>query len=407
MKSFLITFKPATESPDRGWPLENLQELVRRYRAGERVEDKWRFLNRKDVSLGDRVFLLLQGKNGPAIVGYGKAVGKPGGKNRKWEMIQFEALVDPTKEVFANRHDLLAIEGGKSAWRTQASGVQLQEAIATQLEALVVGKSPKPTGASVSNPDWTRDELILALNVYLKYRPNPPGKGSPEIVGLSKTLNRLGEKLFSPEDRAGTFRNENGVYMKLMNFRRLDPQYTSEGRVGLSQGAKAEEEVWEEFAGNEVRCERVAEAIMSSLDDAEVSTAWLEPDIDEGLQEAAEGRLLTRKHLARERSRKLVESKRKQAMERYGKLVCEACGFDFPIHYGNRGNGFIECHHTKPVETLVEGHKTHINDLALVCANCHRIIHRERPWLSVDDVKVLMEEVRRKRERPSEHLLES
>jgi len=38
MKSFLITFKPASESPERGWLLENLQKLVRRVRAAGRVE---------------------------------------------------------------------------------------------------------------------------------------------------------------------------------------------------------------------------------------------------------------------------------------------------------------------------------------------------------------------------------
>src|SRR5580700_2153669 len=86
------------------------------------------------------------------------------------------------------------------------------------------------SGEPASNPDWTRDELILALNLYLKYRHKPPGKESPEILELSRVLNQLGEKLFPPEDRADTFRNMNGVYMKLMNFRRLDPQYTSGGK---------------------------------------------------------------------------------------------------------------------------------------------------------------------------------
>jgi 5-methylcytosine-specific restriction protein A len=399
VKSFLITFKPATETPERGWPLEEMQKLVRRQRAGERVEDYWKFRNRKDVSIGDRAFLLLQGKGGPAIIGYGTVVGLPENDDGKWAVpIQFESLVDPATEVLASREDLLALDGGQSAWHTRASGVQLRESIAAELEKLVVGTLPKPKSEEPdSNPDWTQDELILALHFYLQHRPNPPGKGSPDIIELSKALNRLGEKLFPPEDRADTFRNENGVYMKLMNLRRLDPQYTSEGKSGLSRGSKAEEEVWTEFAGDAARCRHAAEAIMASLDDPEVGTTQLGTDIgDEGVQEAAEGRLLTRKHLARERNRKLVDSKRNQALKRYGKLVCEVCGFDFAVHYGDRGNGFIECHHTKPVTTLVEGHTTHLDDLALVCSNCHRIIHRCRPWLSVSALKDLMKEVRLK-----------
>ena len=102
------------------------------------------------------------------------------------------------------------------------------------------------------------------------------------------------------------------------------------------------------------------------LDDSEVGTPGSERDLPEE-------RLLARKHFAREWNRKLVESKRKQALKKHGKLTCEACDFDFAVFYGDRGSGFIECHHTKPVATLGEGHKTHINDLALVCANCLRI----------------------------------
>lgn len=41
------------------------------------------------------------------------------------------------------------------------------------------------------NPGWTRDELILALDLYVRFKGNPPGKGSAEIIGLSAILNRL------------------------------------------------------------------------------------------------------------------------------------------------------------------------------------------------------------------------
>jgi 5-methylcytosine-specific restriction enzyme A len=397
MNTFLITFKPAAENPDRGWPLEELQKLVSRQDAGEQVVEAWRFNNRRNISLGDRVFLLCQGKLGPAIIGYGNIAGEQ--RNNAGQLpVRFEALVDPTAEVLADQQDLLRIGGGQKVWRTQSSGVKLADSIGLELEALVVGKSPRPRAEEwASNPDWKRDELILALNVYLQHRPNPPGKGSREILELSIALNRLGAKLFSAEERARTFHNENGVYMKLMNFRRFDPKYTVEGKTGLVRGARAEEEVWKEFAEDPVRCRQVAEAIVASLDDPEVEQVWFEPDTEEGIQEAPEGRLLTRKHLARERNRKLVESKRKQAMRVHGNIICEVCGFDFAIHYGERGKGFIECHHTKPVATLAEGHKTHVDDLALVCANCHRMIHRGRPWLSVAALKELMTKIKSSR----------
>jgi 5-methylcytosine-specific restriction protein A len=238
-----------------------------------------------------------------------------------------------------------------------------------------------------TNPDWARDELIIALDFYLKHLPNPPNKKSAAIIGLSKLFNRLGEQLYPLSRRSITFRNPNSVYMKLMNFRRLDPRYTMDGKKGLSGGAKAEEEVWREFAAEPARCDKIARAIAGTLDAPEARAAPPIPELEPEFEEAPEGRLLTRKHFDRERNRSLVKRKKQRAIERTGKLECEVCGFDFALRYGERGEGFIECHHTKPVSTLIEGAKTHIRDLALVCANCHRIIHRGSPWLAVEKLR--------------------
>ena len=87
------------------------------------------------------------------------------------------------------------------------------------------------------NPPWTRDELILALDLYMVNPTSPPGKQSREVLLLSDYLNRLGSQ--HAADRA-TFRNANGVYMKLMNFRRFDPTFIGAGKVGLQRGGKGE-----------------------------------------------------------------------------------------------------------------------------------------------------------------------
>ena len=179
--------------------------------------------------------------------------------------------------------------------------------------------------------------------------------------------------------------------MKLMNFRRLDPDYTSNSnKSGLVRGSKGDELVWDEFAGDANRCSLVAQAIRASLDSEVIGQTYVEPESD--IEEAPEGRLLTRTHLVRERDRKLVAAKRKQVLKEKGALTCGVCSFDYSFHYGERGAGFIECHHTKPLATLVEGQKTHINDLVLVCSNCHRMIHRKKPWLSVEELAQMYKE---------------
>ncbi|MFT3960857.1 HNH endonuclease [Propionivibrio sp.] len=238
-----------------------------------------------------------------------------------------------------------------------------------------------------SNPDWVRDELILALDVYLRHRPNPPAKTSEEINQLSRQLQSLAPLLFPHYAISDTFRNVNGVYMKLMNFRRLDSQYTSHNKSGLARGSKGDELVWEEFSQFPGRCTEVANAIIGSLENFGADGGEGSGAISEDIEEAPEGRLLTRTHLVRERDRKLVEAKRNRVLKKSGKLECVVCGFDFSMKYGEYGSGYIECHHTKPLASLSAGHKTHIDDLELVCSNCHRMIHRKRQWLSIAELK--------------------
>ncbi|MBD1832345.1 HNH endonuclease [Cyanobacteria bacterium FACHB-472] len=77
-------------------------------------------------------------------------------------------------------------------------------------------------------------------------------------------------------------------------------------------------------------------------------------------------------------------------MREAGGLKCDVCNFNYSAFYGNLGNDYIECHHLNPVSELKDGNKTKINDLALVCSNCHRMLHRKKPCLSVEELKEIV-----------------
>ena len=233
------------------------------------------------------------------------------------------------------------------------------------------------------NPPWSRDELIVTLDFYLRHITSIPDKHSPEISELSDFLNRLQSKMGG--DLPEKFRNINGVYMKLMNFRRFDPSYTGKG---LERGNKDEEVVWNLFSSEPDELRKVSENIRSLV----LSDEPLPPKevVSEDEEEGAEGQVLTRTHRYRERNIKLVKKKKEKILRERGNLTCEVCGFDFVVRYGERGEGFIECHHTRPVSELKAGEKTKITDLSLVCSNCHRMIHKKKPWLSIEELKALL-----------------
>jgi len=237
------------------------------------------------------------------------------------------------------------------------------------------------------NPRWTRDELILALDLYFK-EPTAHGNASHHsVVELSNLLNAL--PLHKGRKLNEKYRNPNGVGMKLANFRTFDPEYEK----GLSSSSRLDHEIWDEFSADKKRLNTIAVAIKSNYND--ISSADELDDDDD--TEATEGRILTRIHQKRERSAKLIKKKKQQVLKQTGKLECEVCGFDYEKVYGKRGNGFAECHHTKPVSKLGEGEKTKLSDLAVICANCHRMIHKSRPWLSLDELENLTYNLRYKK----------
>lgn len=232
--------------------------------------------------------------------------------------------------------------------------------------------------------DWSWDEHILALDLYRKTRASPPGKGSKPILELSAVLNELARR--AGVDRTDKFRNANGVYMKLMNFRRFDPEFQAVGKVGLTRGAAGEKAVWDRFFDNPSELDAAAAAIRLGISDEDVILSH-----DDDHYEADESKVILRLHRSRERDRKLIEKKKKRVLAKQGVLVCEICSFDFGKRYGEHGRDFIEAHHVKPVSTLIKGEKTSLDDLALVCSNCHRMLHRGKSLLSISSLRGVLQ----------------
>ena len=106
--------------------------------------------------------------------------------------------------------------------------------------------------------------------------------------------------------------------------------------------------------------------------------------------EFCEGKILLKKHLQRERNVKLIELSKKKFIEKHGHLYCEVCGFDFEKTYGELGKKFIEAHHIKPISQMAENEKTSIGDIIMLCSNCHSMIHRKKPWLTIDKIKTII-----------------
>jgi 5-methylcytosine-specific restriction protein A len=221
---------------------------------------------------------------------------------------------------------------------------------------------------------------MLALELYFRVNPLHTSEKNPEIQKLSRLLNELPVHAKRPDKEV--FRNPNGVYMKLCNFLRFDPGYTGKG---LERGGKHEQSIWDEFAANQPRLRHTASLIRSNH--SLVTSEEVASEVPSKEDEFPEGRILTAVHKRRERSPSLVRKKKAAVMEAAGVLACEVCGFDFANTYGDLGAGFAECHHIIPLSELNSARRTKLTDLAIVCANCHRMLHRSKPMLSVEGLR--------------------
>lgn len=74
---------------------------------------------------------------------------------------------------------------------------------------------------------------------------------------------------------------------------------------------------------------------------------------------------------------------------------CAVCGFNFQKAYGPIGETYVEVHHLKQIADMGEEHRINpVEDLRPVCANCHRMLHRQRPPFSIEELCAHMEETR-------------
>lgn len=97
---------------------------------------------------------------------------------------------------------------------------------------------------------WTKDELVLALNLYLKLPFGKLHSSNPEIIRLSRLLNRT----------------PSSVAMRLNNFASIDPYHQQRGIKGLDGGKKQVMPIWDEFIEDRERLLFESEKILARLE---------------------------------------------------------------------------------------------------------------------------------------------
>jgi 5-methylcytosine-specific restriction enzyme A len=165
-----------------------------------------------------------------------------------------------------------------------------------------------------------------------------------------------------------------------------------DARKARSRGYECGSVVWRFYAHDELPDDVQGEAdlarfleLYSELIDArELVNNTEAEDLPTGDLSGEEARKY-RWHRRAERNQRLVQ----EAKQIHG-FVCEVCKFDFEQRYGELGDQYIEAHHLVPFAQLAASPTSTIldprTDFASVCANCHRMLHRQNPPLTVAEL---------------------
>ncbi|MBZ9616767.1 HNH endonuclease [Clostridium estertheticum] len=94
-----------------------------------------------------------------------------------------------------------------------------------------------------------------------------------------------------------------------------------------------------------------------------------------------------------DRNQMVAKLSKKYFMQKYGALFCECCKKNYEDKYGVLGKDYIEAHHENPLSENEGEVETKIKDFKMVCADCHRMLHKKMPCLKVAELKKIIMEI--------------
>jgi 5-methylcytosine-specific restriction protein A len=233
------------------------------------------------------------------------------------------------------------------------------------------------------NPNWTREELILALDLYFDMDQGQMHKGNQNVIRVSNEIRDL--KIHFDVPDPDKFRNPSSIARRLGNFKTMDDGYDGDG---LKNSSKLAKEVYQEFNNRRDTLRLAAAEIRDKLlrpKTQKESSNFIKKDIHKS-------DFLFQFHKNRECDPLVLKVKKEMALATSETLKCEICGFDANTFYGEIGNDVMEIHYNKELINEPGLESSSMDDFIIVCSNCHKVLDKNFYIINSIDLKIIIDD---------------
>ncbi|MEU6189036.1 HNH endonuclease [Nocardia sp. NPDC047038] len=236
---------------------------------------------------------------------------------------------------------------------------------------------------------WKLEEQILACDLLDRNDWRTIPERDPRTEELSKLLRA--QWVYAPS--IPEYRSTDSVHRKFEDLRTAHPNHDGT----RTRGGRLSAHVAEAFAKHRDKMRALAAMLRQhgqldlvlDHDDEDIETPDADAASADEFAAAIEGKARQRLTRVYERDPKLRRRKIERSRRERNSIACEVCGFDFEATYPGIGDGYVHVHHVVPLHTSGPTENT-LDDLILLCANCHQMIHRPKQFLTPDELRAII-----------------
>jgi predicted HNH restriction endonuclease len=375
LKSFVITWN------DASWPYDKLLPFLKVQAKGKKAKLNWRFAPTRMCAVGDEVFLLKQGKRPKGIFGYGHIAGEPYREgDTPYAPIVFDLLVDPFEKMLIDEGTVEKI-----------------------LETSVINHAR--SGISIPEDAAASIKVLLGPIRHANF-----GRIIPDATDFRDCLKALAsDGRLTDDDKDMLIAHYNAPDQKI-TARQMSALLGREGQWANTTYGKLGRKVANQLNWTPPETRDDGTFIVAALVTGEMeygSFVWtLRPQIATAMEQLGWNGMMRDGWSSEGGPLPITERKRyvwQLALERHSSAAriakshrgfrCEACEMTFADVYGPFGEGFIEAHHLYPLSKIADGEERPYApaDFAVLCSNCHRMIHRWRDCSDVAGFKKMLQ----------------